>query len=516
MIKYVIAIVVAMAALLGLILFIGDASSLSIISTSPHGFLNKDITMPWRTAIVLITLGTIGLVVLWSFLSFLFSLPGRLKSGMGLRKRNQALDAMEEALLAGAGGDKNKARKKAERARALISSPALGRIVSAHAAEACGDSEEAIAQYRAMLDDEKTAATGRRGLAQQLLATGDTVGALELSETVYAEDKNARWAFDVLFNAQVTEGHWGRAAQTVARAERRKHIDKEIARRRRAVLLTAHADSLADKGDESALDTALDAASEAPDFAPAVALAARLLTQSGNVKRAGQIIEKAWGRRPHPALALAYRDVLEGTSPKVRAKRLLALAKHNAGHRESVLMLAEEALLTGDGVSAWSALAPLVSEPNPSARICQLAYRAETMLNNPSDARLWLERGAVAPAEADWSDLDPQGDAFDYTAADWRRLVFSYGETGELIHPRFESGAARRPVMAKGVKAKGIKGKTRATESEDKTPVTDNTVDETPVMRQPDDPGVGDKGVSDKVDTDDLAERLDSLLGKDE
>ncbi len=514
MIKYVIAIVIAMAALLGLILFIGDASSLSIISNSPHGFLNKEITMPWRTAIVLITLGAIGLVVLWSFLSFLFRLPGRLKSGMGLRKRNQALDAMEDALLAGAGGDKNKARKKAERARALINSPALGRIVSAHAAEACGDSEEAIAQYRAMLEDEKTAATGRRGLAQQLLATGDTVGALELSETVYAEDKNARWAFDVLFNAQVTEGPWGRAAQTVARAERRKHIDKEVARRRRAVLLTAHADnladSLADKGDESALDTALDAANEAPDFAPAAALAARLLTQSGNVKRAGQIIEKAWGRRPHPALALAYRDVLEGASPKVRAKRLLGLAKHNAGHRESVLMLAEEALLSGDGVAAWSALAPLVSEPNPSARVCQLAYRAETMLNNPSDARLWLERGAVAAAEADWSDLDPQGDAFDYTAADWRRLVFSYGETGELIHPRFEAGAARRAVMAKSaVMTKGVKEKSKS------VPVTVEAGDEKPAMRQPDDPGVGDPTVSDKIDTDDLAERLDSLLGKD-
>jgi len=27
---------------------------------------------------------------------------------------------------------------------------------------------------------------------------------------------------------------------------------------------------------------------------------------------------------------------------------------------------------------------------------------------------------------------------------DWQRLVFSYGDTGELIHPRLEIGAAKK------------------------------------------------------------------------
>lgn len=505
MIKYVIAVVAAMAAVLGLLLYIGDASQLQIISTSPRDWLNKDIQLSSRMAVVIGLLGLLGLAVFWSFLSFLFRLPSRLKSGLGMRKRNQALDAMEDALLAGAEGDAGKARKKAERARTLIGSEALGRIVSAQSAEACGDSEEAIVHYRAMLDDERTAPTGRRGLAQQLMSIGDTAGAMELSETVYAENKNARWAFDVLFNAQVTEGRWDRAAETVARADRRKHIDKEVARRRRAVLLTAQADKLTDAGESSqaALDLALDAASDAPDFAPGVALAARLLRQSGNDKRAGQIIEKAWARRPHPALSLAYRDVLEDASPKTRAKRLNNLAKANADHRESALLLAEEALLSGDGVAAWSALSPLVTGDAPSARVCQLAYRAETMLNNPSDARIWLERAATATAEADWSDLDPSGDAFDYSDPDWRRLVFSFGDTGELIHPRFEAGAVRRAVLASSPPAHKASAPAAAPSPK---PALDNV---TP--RQPDDPGVKDSAVG-KVD-DDLAGRLDSLLG---
>ena len=504
MMKYVIAVVIAMAAVLGLLLYIGDASQLQIISTSPRDWLNKDIQLSSRMAVVIGLLGLLGLAVLWAFLSFLLRLPSRLKSGLGMRKRNQALDAMEDALLAGAEGDAGKARKKAERARALIGSEALGRIVSAQSAEACGDSQEAITHYRAMLDDERTAPTGRRGLAQQLMSIGDTAGAMELSETVYAEDKNARWAFDVLFNAQVTEGLWDRAAETVARAERRKHIDKEVARRRRAVLLTAQADKLTDAGNDpkAALDLALDAASDAPDFAPGVALASRLLHQTGNNKRAGQIIEKAWAKRPHPALSIAFRDVLTDASPKARAKRINGLAKTNAAHRESALLLAEEALLSGDGVAAWSALSPLVGDETPSARVCQLAYRAETMLSNPTDARIWLERSATATAEADWSDLDPEGEAFDYSDPDWRRLVFSFGDTGDLIHPRFESGAVRRAVLANTPPKS--EAETPAAAPSPK-PALDNVA-----PRQPDDPGV--KGAVGKVE-DDLADRLDSLLG---
>lgn len=505
MMKYVIVVVIAMAAVLGLLLYIGDASQLQIISTSPRDWLNKDIQMSSRMAVVIGLLGLLGLAILWSFLTFLFRLPSRLKSGFGMRKRNQALEAMEDALLAGAGGDMGKARKKAERARSLISSEALGRLVSAQSAEASGDSEEAIVHYRAMLTDERTAPTGRRGLAQQLISIGDTAGAIDLSENVYAEDKNARWAFDVLFNAQVSEGLWDRAADTVARADRRKHIDKEVARRRRAVLLTAQADKLTDAGEspQAALDLALDAASDSPDFAPGVALASRLLHQAGNDKRAGQVIEKAWAQRPHPALSLAYRDVLTDVSPKTRAKRINNLAKANAAHRESALLLAEEALLTGDGVVAWSALSPLARADAPSARVCQLAYRAETMLNNPADARIWLERAATATAEADWSDLDPQGDAFDYSDPDWRRLVFSFGDTGELIHPRFEAGSARRVALSAN------SGGTQA-EAPVAAPTPKPNLDNV-TPRQPDDPGVKGSTVG-KVE-DDLADRLDNLLG---
>lgn len=492
MTKYVVAVLVFIALLAGVLLYVGDDARLILTSTAETGPLKfPPINMTWQSLIVMATLSVIGLLGLWTFVGWLWRLPSRLKSGVGLRRRNQALDAMEEAFIAGAEGDAGRARKKAEKARALISSPALGRIVSAQAAEAAGDSEEAINQYTAMLGDEKTIATAQRGLAQQLLATGDLAGAIEHAGRAYADNKNAKWAYDVLFQAQVGDHRWRDAGLTLDTAENRKHADKDVAARRRAVLMTAEANRLATTGDfDGATDLAANAAQNMPQFAPGVALASSLLMQAGSPKKAASLIEKAWAAAPHPALAVAYRDLLSGEPAKTRAKRLGQLIKSNPDHRESAILKAEEALMTGDGVTAWSALSPLMQTGEPSSRLCLMASQAEAMLKNPADAAVWTECAATAPSEADWSDLDPEGTAFDYSDQDWRRLVFSFGENGELIHPRFEQGAARRAILQPPAEA------------------LERKAEEPLQTRQPDDPG------TDTIsDSDDLAQRLDSLLG---
>lgn len=501
MTKYVIAILIFLAVLAGLLLYVGNDPQLVLTSTAESGPLQFDpLKLSWQLVIGLVTAAIVTLIATWSVLGWLWRLPRRVKSGVGLRRRNQALDAMEDALIAGAEGDTSKARKKAEKARALIGSEDLGRMVSAQAAEACGDSEEAIAQYQAMLGSERTLATGQRGLAQQLLTAGNLPGAIEHASRAYGENKNARWAFDILFQAQVADHQWADALETLETGEKRKHIDKDMSRRRRAVLLTAEADRLHDAGQsDAAMDMAVTAAQDMPEFSPAAALAAKLLGQKGGTKKAGQLIEKAWAKAPHPALSLAYRDIHAEASPKVRAKHLRNLTKTNPSHRESILLDVEELLSLGDGVTAWSTLSPLLSDETPSARLCSLAAKAEAMLNNAQDARIWMERAATAPAEPDWSDLDPEGDAFDYTNQDWRRLIFTYGETGELIHPRYESGAARRAPLALNLE-------THPAAKE----VDVVVIDKDPAIKS------DDLGANKVVDTDDLAERLDSLLDKPE
>ena len=505
MTKYVIAILFAFAILAGLLLYIGDDPKLVLSSSASSGPLAFNrVELTWQ-AVILLGTALLGLVIgIWSFVGWLWRLPSRLKSGVGLRRRNQALDALEDALIAGADGDVTKARKKAEKARQLINSPDLGRMVSAQAAEACGDSEEAIAQYTAMLESDKTLATGQRGLAHQLLAKGDLTGAMNHASRAYSDNKNARWAFDTLFQAQVSDHQWEAALETLDLGEKRKHIDRDIARRRRAVLRTAHADVLSDSGQSNkALDIAVSAAQDAPAFSPATALAAKLLGQKDGTKKALQLIEKSWAKAPHPALSLAYRDLLPQETPKARNKQLRHLYKANPKHRETLILQITEALKAGDAVSAWSSLAPLLKTDTPSARLCSLAAKTEASLNNAHDSRIWLERAATAPSEPDWSDLDPKGEAFDYSDQDWRRLVFSYGMNGELIHPRYEKGAARRTPLA----GLGGSAATDEAQKDGKDEVVEQTshpdTDIQPAETQ-------------TLDKDDLAGRLDSLLDKSE
>ena len=87
--------------------------------------------------------------------------------------------------------------------------------------------------------------------------------------------------------------------------------------------------------------------------------------------------------------------------------------------------------------AARAALATLDAEP-VTARIAGLRARVAFASAQPDEARLWLTQGMNAPQEPDWSDLDPEGRAFAYQASDWARLVITYAETGELIHPRHE------------------------------------------------------------------------------
>jgi len=456
MMKYIIAVLIFVAALAGALLYIGDDPSVTINSVGAAAGLKSKLNFEgqfsWQSVIVILTLLVIGLLVLWSFVTWLWRLPGRFKTGQGLRRGARAIDAIEDALLAGADGDADKARKKTAKAQALIKSPILGHLIGAQTAEAAGDIDQAALHYEALREDTRTRAIAEKGLVRQSMANGQLASVIERAGVAFNEDKPARWAFDPLFRARVMNGDWQEASDVLSKAVKRGFIEKASARRRRAVLMTAEAQRIMRMDDMSQTanrdkmrDMAVSIASDSPDFAPGVALAAQILSERNETKQASKLIEKAWAQAPHPALSLAYRDLYRDASKREKAKKLAALIKQNPSHRESTILQVEAALDNGDFVQGWSLLNPLVTE-TPTARLCALAARAEDGLSNPADARMWLERGVSAPSEADWSDLDPEGNGFDYTVRDWQRLVFTFGETGELIHPRLEAGAATKDL----------------------------------------------------------------------
>jgi HemY protein len=447
--KYLIALLVFIALLAGALLFVGDNAALIITSSAQDGLLAfPPIEMTFQAVILFGTALMVGTIALWSILLWIWRLPRRLKSGVGMRKRNRAIDAMEEALIAGAEGDIDRARKASARVRDLAGSTDLGHIISATAAEACGDSDAAVEHYSAMLDSPKTRPTAQRGLAQAKLATGDLPGAVEAAREAFDQNVQARWAFDTLFKALVADYRWTEARDVLEKGRAAKHITGDVFSRRRAVLLSAEADYWMDHGQhDKSLELAQSALKDAPDFAPAAAIAAYELTATGGQKKAASLLERAWKSAPHPAIAIAYLDLYPGESVDTQGSRLKRFIASDPEHREAELLMIDHHLRAKRPVDALSLLSPLLSEDEPTARLCLLVAQAERDLDNEADARLWTERAATAPHELDWSDLDPEGPGFAYEPQDWRRLVFSYGDTGALVHPRAErQESVRRPT----------------------------------------------------------------------
>lgn len=500
---------ILLLALIGTLLYVGADKwvQVSILPESATTSGANNFAISLQAAIVAACLGVVALIVLWSLFLWVWRLPTRVKTGYGRKRETNGLNAVEEALIAGEAGDSDRARRKAQKARELLGRPALTELVSAKAAEASGATSEAKTHYTALLDDPKTEAAGLRGLARIAKDAGDHRAAIEMGKTAYEPSKGPAWAFDVLFNAQLGDNDWQGALESLSLAEKRKHVEKDKAKRQRAVLLSAIASQQEAKGDKTAaLETIVKATDASPGFAPGAALAARLLAQDDQTKKAANLIEKAWSRAPHPALSLAYRDIFKSEPEKTIAKKIKHLVKSNPSHRESAILTAEHALADGDGVAAITALGTLLRGEDPSARLCSLAGAVEESLGNMTDARAWHLRASNAPLEADWSDLDPDGPSFDYTDHDWRRLVCSYGDSGELIHPRYEARKRRRAVVS------DTNGEVEET-SEVENPVEDvqpsPATEPVPQAPSVDDPGV----VINEKEAESLGSRLNNLLG---
>ncbi|KAA5802313.1 heme biosynthesis protein HemY [Alkalicaulis satelles] len=414
-------------------------------------FLGVAAEAPFALAMALLILSTFVLVAAWWVIAKAWGAPDAFRKFRLRRKRDQGFDALERALIASAAGQGALAVRQAARAEALLDRPALSRLLSARAAEADGDLASAQSLYEAMLEDPRTRLVARRGLAAIAEARQDPVGVITHAREAFDTAGPARWAFDSLFSAQVNAARWRDAEATLTEGEKRGHVDKARAARTRAVLLTAEARHIEDADPETAAKLAERAASASPGFAPAADLAARLLSAQRRHRRAAEIVEAAWTRAPHPALARAYGALRKSDTKAKRAERLRELAALNPEHRESRILLAETALDQSNREAARAALASLTAQPPVSARVCVMAARAAQLDGDQNAAQRWMTRAAHAPGEADWSDLDETGAAFPFTDEDWKRMVDAWGREERLIHPRherFEIAAAAAPEAA--------------------------------------------------------------------
>jgi HemY protein len=443
----VVVVIVALAA--AALTLTGDPGRASLV------WLGWRVDMTASAAMLLALFGALVAALVWRLVIWIVEAPRRAERLRAEQRRRQASETLSRGFLAAAAGDGSEARRLAQKAAELApdaeaGAPALARVLAAQAAEAAGDLAAARAAYNGMLGFPEMRLAGLRGLMLTAQAEGQADVALRHAETAYGLAKTARWAWRALFDARVAAGAWPEALALVQSALDRKIVSPLIAERARAALLAASAAELetgegtdgrseSSKSRAQALEFAQQAAKLRPDFAPGVVMAARLMAADGKIARAASVLESAWKAAPHPALWLAYRDLRADETPRLRAVRLAGLAALNPDTREARLLMVEQALIARDAAAARLASRALGEElEQPTARIAGLMARVAAAAGDRDEARAWIARGAAAPQEADWSDLDPEGHAFSYTRQDWARLAASYAETGELIHPRFE------------------------------------------------------------------------------
>lgn len=388
-------------------------------------------------AILLLVFG--GLIALaWWLATGILVLPGRISKAQRAARTRKANAALAEGLLAAEGGDSKAALRLAKKAMRHAEDERLKLLLEARAAEANDDWAGAERAWGLLTRLPGGQLAGLRGAATAASERGDQITAESRAREALELRSDADWPFNSLFDIQVAKGDWDKALDTLAMGEKRGLVEGLNLKRRRAVLYTARAVLLPPADKPTAQKSLADAIRSAPDFPPAAYHGARILMIDGKAKAAQGVLELGWKARPHPALAQLSRRLVPQDSRENIAARLQALVAAHPAHRESRILSAELSMDEADWVEAIKTLALLVEE-NPTARLCLLMERALKGYGDMGEAQRWGRMAVSASREADWSDIDPKGSAFDYDRQGWARLVYAFGDVGELIHPRYES-----------------------------------------------------------------------------
>lgn len=394
-------------------------------------------SLPLGLALILGLIIAGGVAVAWWILAGLITMPwtlGKARRDANVKKANKAL---AEGLLAAEAGDAKSALKLARKASKYGEDERLKLLLEARAAEAGEDWSEAERAWGQLMRLPGGQLAGLRGAASAAIERGDTSVAETRAREALQLKSGADWPFNSLFDLQVSQGRWDAALETLAEGEKRGLMTGDPLKRRRAVLLTAKAADMGPNHRQPAQKALAEAIRTAPTFPPAAWFGARHLLVDGKIKAALGVIELAWKARPHPALAQLVRRLDPNENTKSDRSRLEALIKANPGHRESRILKAELAMEGEAWVDAVRELALLIEE-KPTARLSLLMERALRGYGDTDEADRWARMAATAAREADWSDIDPRGGAFEYEQKDWARLVYAYGDSGELVHPRYE------------------------------------------------------------------------------
>jgi HemY protein len=353
------------------------------------------------TAVAIAILVAITMMV-WSLVRFVLRSPELIKMVLSQRRGVRGYLALSRGLIAIGAGDARAARRATDEAERIAPGEPLALLLNAQCAQLAGDRATAESTFRSMAARDDTKLLGLRGLYVEAQRRKDAVAARGFAEEAAKAAPSLAWAGQAVLEFRCAAGDWAAALSALDRNSRYGLIDRTQYKRQRAVLITARAIAAEENDRDRARALALDAVKLAPTLVPAVDLAARLLGETGDLRRASRMIERAWQANPHPDLAEAYAHLRPGDSARERLGRVQSLALKAAGHIEGALAVARAALDAQEFTAARAALRPLMKEP--TQRVAALmAEIEERESGDEGRAREWMARALRARRDPKWT-----------------------------------------------------------------------------------------------------------------
>jgi HemY protein len=401
-----------------------------------------EVSLSIPVAVVGVIVLSIATILAYRVITAFVDAPAEFFRWRAMGRQTRGLAAVTKGLVAVAAGDDEEARKQTRKALSLVGEPPLALLLAAQAAQMEGDDEAAQRYFTQMLQSKETEFLGLRGLYMSAIRRQDISQALLIAERARLLRPKTRWALAALFDLNVGVRKWTEAAAAVDMQVKARQLDPAIAKRRKAVLATAGAQSARAAGEgEVAARLAEDALALVPGFGPAAIIAAESATAQGKLWRAASLIEAAWSRGPHPDLARAYASMRAEEPPQARAKRLSGLAAMNPHHPESRILAAAASMSQGRFQEASEHLRPL-TDNTPTVRVCMIMSEIERGLAGESMlARDWATRALKAPQDATWAC-----DACLRTQNEWAATCNACGAFDTLTWQSGATDAETRPA----------------------------------------------------------------------
>ncbi len=371
-----------------------------------------DVALQWQgnqyeTSLMVVLVALVALVaaimILWWLANTILDSPRIMQRFFKARKQDRGYKALSRGLIAANSGDAVGARKFTKESVKLLGHEPLVDLLDAQSCLLEGNRDEARKRFETMLEDDETRLVALRGLYVEAERQGAGEAARHYAQEANKEAPSLAWAGNAKLRFASMDGDWEAALATLEANKSAGLIDKDAAKRQRAVLLTAQAMSEEPADPVKAAKLAKEAHKLAPDLVPAAIIGAKALARNSDIGRASGMLEAVWKKEPHPELAQAYIHIRMGDSAADRLKRAKKLAAMKANHPEGNFIIAEAAIDVQDWKLARETMVPVLNTA-PTERACLImADIEEGQSGDQGRMRDWLSRAVRAPKDAAWT-----------------------------------------------------------------------------------------------------------------